>query len=351
VKAVILFRIDAGHDIGMGHLYRMMRLSHFFKSDAYDVRFALRRDPVAEKLLKRGGYQFIALDAGLDEENIIDAVVKTVKPFVWIYDMLDTEHGWIANLKMRGIKVVCFDDRKGGILSADLVINPIVGCWGQIEKGHAPVFNGPEFAVLSQRIKRFRRKRHLHHGFSDTMTIGISMGGSDTHGATVMLAKALAGIKAPNFFSFFFLGPSYAHNTDLNIALSKCSYSYAVETYTDDLFKELDRMNMVICGGGVTLFEVCAMGLPALSLANELHEKKTIAFFKKYGAVIGLGSVHETNPQALTGALMQSLSKLDMLNRLGMNGMDLVDTLGGDRSYQLIKEYCVLSEREISPWC
>lgn len=342
MKEVILFRIDAGHNIGMGHLYRMMRLSHFFKSDAYEVRFVLKRDPVAEKLLIREGHQFIALGAGLGEENIIETVVQATKPSVWVYDLLDTKRKWIANLKARGIKVVCIDDREGGNSCADLVINPIVGCWEEREKGHAPVFNGPDFAVLSQRIERYRRKRHLWDGSAVKLTIGITMGGSDTHGATVILARALAGIKALDFNIIFFLGPSYTHHTGLKIALSKCSYSHAVESFTNDLFNELDCVNVVICAGGVTLFEVCAMGLPALSFAGEIHEKKTIAFFKKHGATIDLGSVFETKSEALTHALTKALSKPDRLNRLGLRGMDLVDTRGGDRSHQLIKEYCAL---------
>ena len=51
-------------------------------------------------------------------------------------------------------------------------------------------------------------------------------------------------------------------------------------------------MDIIICGGGQTLFEMCALGLPTLALANELHEEQTIDFISKRNSCINLGSVH-----------------------------------------------------------
>ena len=99
---------------------------------------------------------------------------------------------------------------------------------------------------------------------------------------------------------------------------------------------------MVICGGGVSLFEVCAMGLPALSIANEDQEKKTIDFFEQHNATINLCSVHEIVPEALGNKLSNALSNFILINELGKNGMRLVKLEGTHLAYKLIREHCSL---------
>jgi len=97
---------------------------------------------------------------------------------------------------------------------------------------------------------------------------------------------------------------------------------------------ELDTMDVVICGGGVTLFEICAMGLPVLAFANEVHEEKTIKYFSQHGACINIGSVQRGLD---IHRMKQSLAKFQSGPPNGqmksINGQKLVDGKGTIRCF------------------
>ncbi|GJQ50497.1 MAG: hypothetical protein H3C64_04960 [Candidatus Kuenenia stuttgartiensis] len=332
---LIVFRLDAGHERGMGHLYRMMTLADEFRRKGHDCLFVLKRNDVASRILDSVKFRCLSYPVHLTEEDIVEKYFKDeLEPDLWIFDILSTDETLVVRTKSMGVPVVSFDDLKGGLLHADLVVNAIAGCWDEESKvsGRIPhVLSGPRYAIITSDIINLKYKKKMPQ---EDIRIGVTMGGSDTHGATVKIGQVLSRFDEKDMYVNFFLGPHFMHDIEMDEMLAAFSHPFTVKKGVSDLYVELINNNLVICGGGQTMFELCSMGMPVMALANEVHEEKTIRYFERNGACIDIGSVHkELDDEKMCKFIDEIKYDLDKLNRLAVNAVQLVDGKGTKRCY------------------
>lgn len=329
---VIVIRLDADHERGLGHLYRMITLAGAFRQDGFECFFIVRHNETAEAILKDTQYNFLSCPSHLNEEEIVDHFFNEYpKPALWIFDILSTDKKTIIRVKKKGVSVASFDDLLGGPAVADLTINAITGCWSE-PPSTASMLGGPGYAIIDPAILGLKHKpRPL--GEQKTIRVGIAMGGSDTHGATVKVAKILSRLS--DIEADFFLGPHFLHDTELTKVLKNVSCRFATHKALKNLHRELINMNIVICGGGQTLFELCAMGVPVMAIANEPHEEKTIAYFAKHGACLSAGSVQKTIDDDTICSFISNIKKDQRATiDLTQKAISLVDGKGSAKCYQ-----------------
>ena len=331
----VYIRLDANHAKGMGHLYRMLVLANVLISYRLLITFIVKCNVITENILKSNKFKYLSFPESMSEENIIALTLSNHKslPDLWVFDVLSTETVWIKLIKEKNIKVVCFDDEKGGLQEADLVINSIVHSWGRYDKEsiNVPLLEGTAYAILQPSVFNLRKERVI--GDEEFLKVGITMGGSDTHGSTLVILKSVLDI-LDNYKFHVFTGPHFLHQDYLDAIMDSIHLDISVKHAVPDLHLELDTMDVVICGGGVTLFEICAMGLPVLAFANEVHEEKTIKYFSQHGACINIGSVQRGLD---IHRMKQSLAKFQSGPPNGqmksINGQKLVDGKGTIRCF------------------
>jgi spore coat polysaccharide biosynthesis predicted glycosyltransferase SpsG len=292
----------------MGHLFRMLVLSQHLRERGASIVFIIRENEIAQTVLQERKQVFMHYPPECSESEIIRQSLQSLSPLpcAWIFDVLDTESEWIRILHDYGLKVICFDDTRGGLTEADQVINAIVHCWGVYSSSgmRVPVIEGPSCAIIAPTARARSRRRIVPENVP--LRLGISMGGSDTHGMTVYVIEALAVSGISNITCDICAGPHFLHYDPLEAACERAPFPTAIHRFVPDLHEKLDNTDVVVCGGGITLFEVCAMGLPALAFANEPHEEKTIADFEKKGLCRFLGSVRCLD-SAQTAAQLRSV--------------------------------------------
>jgi spore coat polysaccharide biosynthesis predicted glycosyltransferase SpsG len=169
------------------------------------------------------------------------------------------------------------------------------------------------------------------------------MGGSDTYGATVIVAKLLKNLRK-DITVHFFLGPSFKHSEQLLNTLTNNPYNFEIYNFTKNLLGKLNNMDIVICGGGLTLFEVCAMGLPSMALANELHEIETINYFESKGATINLGYLYAINPSSIRDKINTLLiGKKNYLDKISQNAFNMKVNFDERKIFEIIEDNLLLN--------
>ena len=332
--SIIAFRLDANHERGMGHLYRMMTLAAAFRAHNHACVFILRKNRIAQSIIQKTPYNYVHFATTDSEEAIIETFLSAhPQSALWIFDVLDTRFAWIDQIHEYGIPVVCFDDQEGGPLAADLIINPIAGCWkdGTVQiTQDTIVLEGPRYALLEPSLTTYQKQPKYSER---SLKVGITLGGSDTYGASVKIAGILPTIY--QLEAYFFLGPHFSHTDDLMNIVPRLPFSCRLISAPRDLHKELAAMDAIICGGGQTLFELAAMGMPFAAVANERHEEYTIAYFKRHGACVDLGCIHDSvNGSRLTEFLINCKQRAENITVMQAAAASLVDGKGAHRCYE-----------------
>ena len=106
----------------------------------------------------------------------------------------------------------------------------------------------------------------------------VAMGGSDPHGLTLRMAKALAVLDSV-FRIRFVIGTGMKDADVVARGLVALKKNYETVEGADDLSVEYASADVALCAFGVTAYELAACGIPALYLGlTEDHVASASAF-------------------------------------------------------------------------
>lgn len=242
----------------MGHLFRMLHLARELRSRLLPFVIFVNDHPPSLQLLQQNALPFEIAD--LDRvEHWAAAAIKRTRIRLWINDRLDTSLHQAEAVKQVGLPLVTFDDRGGGASRADLHIAALAFAAGEPLDGRR-VVRGHEYLILNPEIARWRRRRQA------VRRIMVSLGGSDTYGATIKVVALLRKRGQP---ATVIIGPGFQHRSALEAELTS---NFEVKTAVPSLVEEMSYHDLGIVGGGITAFEASASGLPTIVIANEDFE-------------------------------------------------------------------------------
>ncbi len=301
--------IEASHQRGMGHLFRMLSFSEFLRVRSIPFTFLTNPDAVAESILAGRNCPYEQVDLQSPDDWQSD-IVRRLGIQLWIDDRLDTDARHASHLKACGIPRVTFDDRGLGAAGAELNVAALAFDDAETLTGKK-VLSGTRYLVLNREIERYRRSR------TGAGSILVSMGGSDTHGATVKVVQIL---KAAGRSATVVVGPAFRHETELQAALTE---TFTVKRALPSLVEEFSRHSLAITGGGITPFEANASGLPCVVIANEDFEIPVGRGLAAMGGAVFAGHY---------SAIDEDLLTLDLpIAQMSDAALAHVDLLGAER--------------------
>ena len=290
--------IEASHERGLGHLYRSLSLAAHFRARG-EAHVVLVNDyPVAVDLLRASKTVFEVLaapTAGWEQRLIRRLGVTT-----WINDRLDTDAAHAAAVKREGIRLVTFDDRGGGAAFADLHVAALCFEDAGALTGKK-ILTGTRYLILNREIEHYRRVRR------QAREILVTLGGTDTYGVTVKVVAMLARLGRA---ATVVLGPGFAHLRELEAVATP---AFRVKRGVPSLIEEFAAHDLAITGGGMTVFEAAATGLPCVVIANEWFEVPAARHLARLGCAIYAG--HHTEIDARPLPLVEDV---EAMSRAGL---------------------------------
>ncbi len=267
--------IEASHVRGMGHLFRGLVLAAALERRGAAVRFLVNDEPAAAGILRARGRPFDVVPLDELEQGWEEALVRRHNVRVWVNDRLQTDARHATRVVEAGATLATFDDYGTGAAFTKLHVAALPA-GGLVPLGER-VLSGLRYLILDPAIERYRRLRK-----KAVRTI-VTMGGSDTHGITVDVAKALreCAIEAT-----IVLGPAFRHEAQLAPYLDA---RFTVKRNVPLLAAELAEHDVAVTAGGITLYEACASGLPCIAIAAESWERNSIEALAKLGACVDAG--------------------------------------------------------------
>jgi spore coat polysaccharide biosynthesis predicted glycosyltransferase SpsG len=158
--------------------------------------------------------------------------------------------------------------------------------------------------VLNPDVARYRRARLR---FGSTV---VSIGGSDTHGATAGVVRILA---ARGKTATVVLGPGFVSASEFERSLPP---GFEIRRNVTSLPAEFARHDLGVTGGGVTAFEAAAAGLPTIVIANETHEVGYARYLEGIGCSVFAGPQFAIRPETFDRHL-----DIPAMSRAGLEGI------------------------------
>jgi spore coat polysaccharide biosynthesis predicted glycosyltransferase SpsG len=309
----VLFRAAAGPRRGFGHLVRCRSLAR-----ALGVRplVCVRGTPATRDVALRLG-----CDVVVGSPN---RLLRDLGTDLLVVDDPIESHAaaWIAAGRSAGVPVVTIHDLGIGSPTGDLVVDGSVTRVARRARRHGT--SGPAFAILDPSVATLRDRPRPRRG------VLVALGGGPHAEVVRDLAVAIArrapsvvvrvagGFVSPD-------GPEPANDPPNLRWLGP----------VENLPAELSSAEVAVVGGGISLYEACAVGTPAVGVAVVPAQRPTIAGFITRGAALGERRVG-TEPDRLAADVERMLRNAALRRRVSRTARRLVDGRGAHRAARAI---------------
>jgi len=324
-----------GHERGMGHIYQSRALAEELERAGAQVQFIVPDVPEGVAKLREWGVRLQEIPHAAPEgEKVaaIDGHLEGQKVDVAIIDMLESTPPLMKYMAERADLLVSIDDIGAGRGWADLLIN-VIHHPERPDGARYREINDLNYAILRP---EFYRAYQAEKDVPDTAgKLLVSQGGSDTFGGLVELAKALQDL--PHDLEIHLLvGSAFRHDGPLAQVVQNSGRRFVLQRDVVDMAGLMQQMDLAITGGGKTLFELAAVGVPFIVVTEEPRELETADIVAHYVLCKNLGLRGQVGAAHIADAVRALLPDAETRRAMSRSGKQAVDGRGAWRSVRYI---------------
>lgn len=251
----VVFRVDISPTIGTGHFMRMSVLADaFIEMGCECAIFTGEDEPIDYE-----PYDIIVLDTYLLND------------------------GYISLLRKPRRVLVCYDDNALYKYDCDIILNANLHA-SELDfryAGRKPkMLLGTSYALLRNEFKESERAEIRE----DAKNVFICFGGSDIRNFTAFVIKSLCNI--PDIQLTVALGK---HTTSDNEALEQKGKNIEILKNPVPLSAVMKRCDIAVTAAGSMVYELAALGLPAIVIPQADNQKLIADHLNKHGLMKALG--------------------------------------------------------------
>lgn len=303
-----VFRLAAGPRTGYGHLMRAHALARCL---GMRTAISLRGGHAARQAAARLGYALVDGRAALRGAALL------------IVDDPSPAHGanWVKRAQRSGIRTVSIHDADD-CHHVDLAV---CGSLGAAPAVAGPALVGSRFYLLNGAVARARRIRPGAAPLRRRPRVLIALGGG--HHVRTAARPLVAAVRARCPHADIIVAAGFSGGR--RPALAGARWLQARR----GLAPALASVNLAVVAGGVTLYEACAIGVPAVAVAVVPAQRRAIAAFARRQAVVDAGGAPDLAAAIETAAAAVSRLLTDRRARqaLARRARRLVDGRGAER--------------------
>jgi spore coat polysaccharide biosynthesis predicted glycosyltransferase SpsG len=332
VGARIVIRVDGSHQVGMGHVYRMVNLAETLtEAGVESLTFCGRADEQVGTWLQKRKFKVEILPYDGEVIAQLAACLRACGANLLINDILDTDIEYMAAVRSVDCAIVNFDDGGPGRHLADCRINALPSKILPQEQGNH-IYQGPDYLLLGGEFSPTTARRIRGESLTSLL---ITLGGSDTYGNTLAVVAALQSLESlPP--AHIITGPAFRHHDELHTLLAG-DKRFAVHASVPSMAECMQQHDLAILGGGIMLFEAATCALPTLSIASEDFERLNIQWAEDRGITRFAAGGQPASADVIGAAARSLLENAEERRIMSELGPQVVDGRGGQRIAQIIK--------------
>jgi spore coat polysaccharide biosynthesis predicted glycosyltransferase SpsG len=331
----ILFRVDGGSQIGMGHVYRSLAIADEIRSvsPSADIQFLMRAGHAeGVQRVSNSGYPVRVLSD--DDPESVTQEIHDYSPNVIVNDFpAPMRSGYLEALAGLGASTINLVDSLEDIEKPAEMASVIIATMHDDQVELEDFYGGPQFAILRESFSR--RDKQVRESASQVV---VSFGGSDPQGFTLKVLRALDGHidKTAVLTVTTVLGPAFSYRKELEELLTKLSLQPILLENVENMAETLSDADLDFCSGGMTVFEIAALGTPGVVLCQNARELRRMEAFARKGTIVHLGLGTEVGEAIIRETAWDLLESAEKRRSLSEAGRNLVDAGGTQRAAKVV---------------
>jgi UDP-2,4-diacetamido-2,4,6-trideoxy-beta-L-altropyranose hydrolase len=349
----VFVRADASPRIGTGHVMRCMALSRALAQRGARISFVCRELPASlAGMIEKNGFALKTLPgAEVPDQGAVGYEHWLGVP--WEQDALETrqiadeasgerwlivdhygiDHRWEDFVRTAGLRILVIDDLAQHRHACDLLLNQnLLPDAEQRYEGLVPktcrVMLGPEFALLREEFGEARQNAGPR---PDTVNrLLVFLGGSDPDGVTHRVLRALDSINERPIHVTTLVGAANSKREKIEKEYAKRD-GHTVLDNVDNMTKLLADSDLAIGAGGISTWERCCVGLPAVVVAIAENQVEVSRAAADAGAIVFLGSAADLSEADLAAGIRTVIANPGLRTAVSQAGQKLVDGQGCER--------------------
>ncbi|MBU2599097.1 UDP-2,4-diacetamido-2,4,6-trideoxy-beta-L-altropyranose hydrolase [bacterium] len=333
MKRRIVFRVDGGGSIGLGHIMRCLNLAEGLKEKGMQCIFITKDiDPEAGKRIVDSGHLVERLPAEIDLEEDLKLTVNLIKKYqldLVVTDSYDINEIYLKRIKDLNIPLMSLDDLANMHLFSDIVLNQNIGVKvsDYSRERYTKLLLGPKYVLLRKEVRdRHCFRREIKEVAKNIL---VTLGGTDPNNQTLKVVKALKGIKN-NIKITVVIGPSYLYEEILRKEIETDS-RFILTRNLKDILGLMEKADIAISGGGSTCYELAYLGVPNIIIVLSDNQRKNADSLDNYGTSLNLGWFEEVTEDKIKETIKDLIKAREKRKGMSRKGRELVDGRGVER--------------------
>ncbi|MDD5327086.1 MAG: hypothetical protein PHY02_04640 [Phycisphaerae bacterium] len=314
----VLFHVEAGETIGLGNLCRCRSLAiEFIECAGAAVTVSCTRKDLAQSSLGEYGSKVVCLQQ-IPDKTFFDVIVIDVPNC-----SLEVQQSLKKNCKL----LIGIDDWGMGPYVYDIIIRPNVLNLSrpQLLEANAQIWQGKDYVILHPAYAKlditFKEKAE---------EVLVCFGGSDPSGLTLQVLPILLQILFGEIKVNVVVGMECAQYEKI-CNLIQGHRNIEVFQSLPNLAGLFNVCDTAIVSGGTLLYEACALGIPAVALAQETEQHEETKVFAEKQAVLRPEGGLYASDDAISNDIQKVCFNTDVRRMLFQNAKECVSRDGTQR--------------------
>ncbi|MFK5986846.1 MAG: UDP-2,4-diacetamido-2,4,6-trideoxy-beta-L-altropyranose hydrolase [Pseudomonadota bacterium] len=326
VEKQVIFRLDSGFKMGLGHFMRCKALADELLALGIKSFFAVKHCHQREDFFP---HAIIDLE---NESELIEQIKKSFYQAIIVdnYDITSIE---LEKLSKVANNLVLLDDEcNRGYLFADVIFNPVSSADKLPYKKYAArakKYLGPAYILMRSVFNQVDLLPYVQR-----KNIILTMGGSDMNQLTLLILKQIH----QNFSALPLIvvtGASCKHHLQIEQFCSQFNINYRHnEKHMEQLFA---NAKLAISAAGSTVFELAKCGVPSVFTLIADNQQLAVQEHQQLGWCSFVDCRKEANIDRIIAAVTDSLSSDDLAYKSQL-AISCVDGNGAKRAAQIISQ-------------
>lgn len=346
----IAFRVDAGPEIGIGHLMRCIALANAFPDDFKIIFISKPKNSVIKKL-DDTRYEFFSIPEDIGYEDEIAFVKKVLEEneidiFIGdtyqVHSSHDIDEYYLDEIKRIVEKTVVISPKVSLVLPCDILINGNVFATELEYKSSnedTVLLLGPQYALLRKEFQ-YLPDKEIEKEVDDIL---VTMGGADPSNLIPKVLKAIHEIEEKDIHVDIVIGPAVYSDGKILESLKELEYEVFLAFNTKNISELMLKSDLAVSAGGGTLYELAVTGTPAIVLLQADNQIPVAEAMEEKGTIINMGFGNRLKVEKLADRIMDLINDHDKRAEMSRRGKELIDGLGAKRCVDVIldrKEEC-----------